>query len=143
MLITFAATSLAEGILAAVVRASYSGLGLPLWEAGISAFFIGLPIDMAVNAGVHTAMMRIPPGKGIEVWFVQRVMLLGVTPEYRRPGLEPVLIREIHRRAAREGIRRAELSWVLEDNALMNRTIRKAGGRHYKTYRIYAKRLSW
>ena len=72
-----------------------------------------------------------------------RVMLLGVTPEYRRRGLEAVLIREIHRRAAREGIRRAELSWVLEDNALMNRTIRKAGGRHYKTYRIYAKRLSW
>lgn len=78
VLITFAATSLAEGILAAVVRASYSGLGLPLWEAGISAFFIGLPVDMAVNAGVHTAMMRIPPGKGIEVWFVQRVLLLGV-----------------------------------------------------------------
>jgi GNAT superfamily N-acetyltransferase len=71
-----------------------------------------------------------------------RVILLGVVAEYRRRGLEAVLIREIHRRAARDGIPRAELSWVLEDNVLMNRTIRKAGGRHYKTYRIFLKRLA-
>ena len=71
-----------------------------------------------------------------------RVILLGVVAEYRRRGLEAVLIREIHRRAARDGIARAELSWVLEDNVLMNRTIKKAGGRHYKTYRIFVKRLS-
>ena len=71
-----------------------------------------------------------------------RVILLGVVAEYRKRGLEALLIREIHRRAAREGIPRAELSWVLEDNVLMNRTIRKAGGRHYKTYRIFAKRLA-
>jgi hypothetical protein len=70
-----------------------------------------------------------------------RVMLLGVVAEYRKRGLEAVIIREIHRRAARDGIARAELSWVLEDNVLMNRTIRKAGGRHYKTYRIFAKHL--
>jgi GNAT superfamily N-acetyltransferase len=70
-----------------------------------------------------------------------RVILLGVVTEYRKRGLEAVLIREIHRQAARDGIRGAELSWVLEDNVLMNRTIRKAGGRHYKTYRIFAKRL--
>jgi hypothetical protein len=31
---------------------------------------------------------------------------------------------------------------VLKDNVLMNRTIKKAGGRHYKTYRIFVKRLS-
>jgi hypothetical protein len=86
------------------------------------------------------AILRIVRGlrrvKGI------RVILLGVVAEYRKRGLEALIIREIHRRAAQGGIPRAELSWVLEDNALMNRTIRKAGGRHYKTYRIYAKRLT-
>lgn len=71
-----------------------------------------------------------------------RVMLLGVVAEYRRRGLETLIIREIHRRAAQVGIPRAELSWVLEDNVLMNGTIRKAGGRHYKTYRIFGKRLT-
>jgi len=76
--ITFVATSFAEGLLAAVVRGTYAGLNLPLWEAGFTAFFLGLPVDMAVNAGVHAGMMKIPATKGVEVWFVQRVMLLGV-----------------------------------------------------------------
>lgn len=71
-----------------------------------------------------------------------RVLLLGVSAAYRKRGLEAVLIREIHRRAGPAGIPRAELSWVLEDNVVMNRTIRKAGGRHYKTYRIFGKRLT-
>lgn len=71
-----------------------------------------------------------------------RLLLLGVATGYRRRGLEALLIREIHRRGAAAGFARAELSWVLEDNAVMNRTIVKAGGRHYKTYRIYGKALT-
>ena len=31
----------------------------------------------------------------------------------------------------------AELSWTLEDNDLINRTIQRVGGVHYKTYRTY------
>lgn len=85
------------------------------------------------------ALLRIL--RGLRRVTTIRVMLLGVTPQYRRRGLEAVLIREMHRRAARDGIRRAELSWVLESNVAMHRTIQKAGGRHYKTYRIYAKNL--
>jgi hypothetical protein len=71
-----------------------------------------------------------------------RLLLLGVAADYRRRGLDALLIREIHRRGALAGFARAELSWVLEDNAVMNRTIVKAGGRHYKTYRIYGKTLT-
>ena len=29
------------------------------------------------------------------------------------------------------------MSWVLEDNVLMNRSIEALGGKRYKTYRIY------
>ena len=76
--ITFVATILADAALAGVVRGTYSGMNLPLWEAGFTAFFLGLPIDMVVNAGIHAGMMKIPASKGVEVWFVQRVMLLGV-----------------------------------------------------------------
>jgi len=86
------------------------------------------------------AMLRIV--RGLRHVKTIRVMLLGVVAEYRKRGLEALLIREIHRRGAQAGIPRAELAYVLEDNIVMNRTIRKAGGRHYKTYRIFGKRLT-
>lgn len=70
-----------------------------------------------------------------------RVIMLGVVREYRKRGLESLLLREVHQRAARAGIRRGELSWVLEDNHATNRTIVKAGGRAYKVYRIYRKSI--
>ena len=35
-----------------------------------------------------------------------------------------------------------ELSWILEDNMPMRRMIELAGGRPYKTYRIYEKALA-
>jgi hypothetical protein len=70
-----------------------------------------------------------------------RLLLLGVVAGYRKRGLEALLIREMHVRAARAGVTRAELSWVLEDNVVMNRTIVKAGGRPYKTYRIFGRPL--
>jgi GNAT superfamily N-acetyltransferase len=70
-----------------------------------------------------------------------RVIMLGVVREFRRRGLEAVLLKELHGRAARFGIARGELSWVLENNDLTNRMIVKAGGRVYKVYRIYGKSL--
>jgi hypothetical protein len=85
------------------------------------------------------AVLRL--ARGLRRVSTMRLVLLGVAAPYRRRGLEALLIREIHRRGALAGFARAELSWVLEDNAVMNRTIVKAGGRHYKTYRIYGKRL--
>jgi hypothetical protein len=70
-----------------------------------------------------------------------RVALLGVLPEYHRSGLYPLLVAELHRRGAARGYRRAELSWTLEDNVAINAGIEAAGGRHYKTYRVYEKPL--
>jgi GNAT superfamily N-acetyltransferase len=70
-----------------------------------------------------------------------RVALLGVLPEYRRSGLYPLLVAELHRRGAARGYRRAELSWTLEDNDAINAGIEAAGGRHHKTYRVYEKPL--
>ena len=40
------------------------------------------------------------------------------------------------------GTKRAELSWILEDNMPMRRMIEAVGGTQYKTYRIYEKRLT-
>jgi hypothetical protein len=55
----------------------------------------------------------------------------------------PFLIIDALRRESRKlGIRRVEMSWILEDNAPMRRIIEAVGGERYKTYRIYEKALA-
>jgi hypothetical protein len=70
-----------------------------------------------------------------------RLLLLGVLPEYRAFGLYPLLICELKRQVTNTPYRRAELSWVLEDNRDINQPVERLGARHYKTYRIYQKAL--
>ena len=71
-----------------------------------------------------------------------RFLLLGVLPEYRHLGLVPLLIDELFRHDTRRQYRRAELSWVLEDNVQVNRLATGSGAVHYKTYRLYQKELT-
>jgi len=68
-----------------------------------------------------------------------RLLLLGVVAEYRRPGLYPLLLHELHRQLAGSQYRRVEFSWVLEDNRDINQPAELAGAARYKTYRIYEK----
>jgi hypothetical protein len=70
-----------------------------------------------------------------------RLLLLGVLPEYRAVGLFPLLICELKRQLDGTRYRRAEFSWVLEDNRDINQPVARLGARHYKTYRIYQKAL--
>jgi hypothetical protein len=70
-----------------------------------------------------------------------RLLLLGIDPAYRTLGIYPVLLYELHRQVAGGPYRRAEFSWVLEDNRDINQPAENAGARHYKTYRIYEKTL--
>jgi hypothetical protein len=37
--------------------------------------------------------------------------------------------------------RKAEISWVLENNMMMRRTAEMLGGQAYRTYRLYEKAL--
>ena len=39
------------------------------------------------------------------------------------------------------GYHGAELSWTLEDNDMINRTIQAVGGRQYKRFRIYERSI--
>ena len=70
-----------------------------------------------------------------------RVLLFGVVPERRRTGLAvPLFVELLSRAGAR--YRRAELSWVLEDNQMTNESVAALGARQYKTYRMYKKELA-
>jgi len=66
-----------------------------------------------------------------------RVLALGILPDYRRRGIDALLIRETFEEARRRGYRRAELSWILEENTVMRRTVEQLGGRVAKRYRLY------
>lgn len=71
-----------------------------------------------------------------------RMLMLGVLPKVRRIGLYPLLIAEARARGVRAGLTRAEVGWTLEDNTAINAGIEAAGGRRYKTYRVYEKRIA-
>ena len=51
---------------------------VPRWEAGIIIFFLFLPIDLVISSGIHAGLMGIKFGKGIELWFVQRLIYLSI-----------------------------------------------------------------
>ncbi|MFE5668570.1 N-acetyltransferase [Streptomyces niveus] len=65
-----------------------------------------------------------------------RVMVLGVREEYRNRGIELRLGMELSRNAQRLGYPVMEASWMLADNRRANRTMRLAGARVIKKYRI-------
>jgi hypothetical protein len=71
-----------------------------------------------------------------------RLLLLGVDARYRAFGIYPLLLNDWHRQLRGSQYARAEFSWVLEDNRDVNQPAEMAGARHYKTYRIYQKRLA-
>ncbi len=66
-----------------------------------------------------------------------RVVALGVVEEYRTAGVAAGFYAELIRNARRLGFGLSEMSWILEDNVLMNRSLEAMGARRYKTYRIY------
>ncbi len=67
--------------------------------------------------------------------------LLGVLPEYRGCGIEASLIYEIAKRAVKKKYNRMEISLASEKNTAMNRIIQRMGGRIYRQYRIYERRI--
>ncbi len=70
-----------------------------------------------------------------------RVLTMGVREGYRKKGIEGLLYLESFKAAMRKGYERAEMSWVLEDNELMKKGCEVMGGKVYKKYRIYEKKI--
>lgn len=66
-----------------------------------------------------------------------RVLALGVVEEHRASGLAAAFYATLVRNARALGYGDCEMSWILEDNVLMNRSLVVMGAKRYKTYRIY------
>ncbi|MEE4263564.1 MAG: N-acetyltransferase [Desulfobacteraceae bacterium] len=74
-----------------------------------------------------------------------RVPLMGVRRQYHDSLLGAALafslISALEHPVINHGIKKLEMSWILEDNRGMRDILETLGGRVYKTYRIYSKRL--
>ena len=72
-----------------------------------------------------------------------RMIALCSLPEYRRKMVPLALIYLVMQGGIKKGkpYKQAELSWVYEDNYPSRKLIEAAGGKIYKTYRIYEKAL--
>jgi GNAT superfamily N-acetyltransferase len=70
-----------------------------------------------------------------------RAWALGILPEYRGQGLESLMMGGLIETAYRKGYQFGEMSWILESNDKVQRTVELVGGTLYKRYRIYQKAL--
>jgi len=70
-----------------------------------------------------------------------RNITMGVIPEYRKRGIDNIFHTETYFVGVKRGYTVGEMSWILEDNYLMNRIAEIWGARLYKKYRIWEKKL--
>ena len=71
-----------------------------------------------------------------------RFLIGGVKKEYRNKGVIALLYYETEKAALKNGYEWCELGWNLEDNDLINKFDSEIGGKIYKKYRIYEKKLT-
>jgi GNAT superfamily N-acetyltransferase len=109
-------------------------------EGRVVGFALAMPdINQAL---IHTDGTLFPTGL-LKILYYQRlvknvrVLALGVVEEYRATGVAAGFYVTLWRNAKRLGYGPSEMSWILEDNVLMNRSLIAMGAKRYKTYRIY------
>jgi hypothetical protein len=71
-----------------------------------------------------------------------RVITMGVVKEFQNRGIDIVFYYNSYKKAYEmKRFVDSELSWILETNDMMNRIGRSLGGKKYKTYRIFDKKI--
>lgn len=111
----------------------------------LAGFALALPdVNQALK---HMGGRLLPFGWAKGLWHGRhidavRVLTLGVLPQYRRTGAAEMLYLYLMRTAVRKSLRRAEFSWILEDNFAIRTPMEKLGGRVYKRYRLYERAIS-
>jgi len=106
----------------------------------VVGFALALP---DINQALKPAGGNLLPTGLFKILYYQRliknvrVLALGVVEEYRTSGLAAAFYATLVRNARRLGYGDCEMSWILEDNVLMNRSLEVMGAKRYKTYRIY------
>ena len=119
-------------------------------EGEPAAFIVVLP---NINEAIHDLNGKLLPFGWLKLlWRLKvkypetaRIPLMGVRRRYHESlmgaALSFMVIGAVQEPGLKRGIKKVELSWILEDNMGMRDIIESIGGRVYKTYRIYSKDL--
>ncbi len=108
------------------------------------AFMLSLP---DYNAAIQPLRGRLLPLGwlkfllGLRKIRTLRVLTLGIKKDYRMRGLQSIMFEEGLKACLKRGLNGCEVSWMLEDNEAVLRSMRLWGGKHYKTYRMYDRTL--
>ncbi len=70
-----------------------------------------------------------------------RAVVFGILQEYRNTGLSYLLYSKLEKNALDNGYEWCDTSWQLEDNEPINRFVQSLGGRVYKKYRLFEKKI--
>ena len=115
-----------------------------------AAFIVVLP---NINEAIHDLNGRLLPFGWLKLlWRLKvkfprtaRIPLMGVRTRYHDSLMGAALsfgvIGAVQNPGIKRGLKKVELSWILEDNIGMRNIIESIGGQVYKTYRIYSKEL--
>ena len=107
---------------------------------------VSIAIPDANQVLMHLNGRLFPLGWLKALWYARKVtgtrlLVLGVVQEHRGRGIEAILMLETLKAAVLNGYQSIEMSWILENNDMMNRIVLNAGepyGAHvYRTYRMY------
>ena len=109
-------------------------------------FFLAVP---DINIALRRINGRLLPFGLAKLWWHSRkikrirIITMGIVKEHQSMGVASVFYNEIYRSSSSErGYPFGEMSWVLENNVMMNRAAELIGGRRTKTYRIYELRIA-
>lgn len=110
-------------------------IGFALGIPNINEILINIKKGRLFPTGIFKLLFGLKKVKSI------RVLMLGVLEKYRKLGIEACLYGRIIKNAIPSGIERAECSWMLDDNYLMNHAIEQINADFYKRYRLYEKEI--
>lgn len=100
-----------------------------------------------VNVALRAANGRLLPFGIVKLLWAQRkihslrTIALGTLSEFRRRGVDAVLLDATIRNGTGLGFDESEMGWILEDNQAMRKPLDRVGGRVVKRYRFYEKPL--
>lgn len=108
-------------------------------------FVVALP-DTNVGAKACNGKL-LPFGWSKFLWAMRkkhliRVLTLGAIPEYRKTGLDMLLMHRVMTQGIDAGFDACEASWILEDNHDMLGPLKTLGCTPYRRYRIYERPLA-
>ena len=121
-------------------------------DLALMAELDGKPVGFSLTlpdlnqALIHTNGRLFPAGLLKILWYSRkidmvRIIIMGVLPEYRNLGIDSLFYIDTWRNAVARNMGRGEMSWILENNTMMNRAAKMLGAHVYKTYRMYEMKI--